>query len=198
MNDGLEEVFGGTILLDPIMTVVFCTIGIKIESVQKGLTWVHDNAKVSLPLFPDDTFSMGAEESVSGDSELETFLASSSSATTDGVTSAVENVTDWLRDNLKEEALISTGILLVYVIVVLMGVARMLVGMAMRDRGRGEGGFRYGGDSEERAVPGTGAEFPQVDPTYDTTLSYHTRVAATNKEKTMTGAAGGPARWGDF
>lgn len=143
MNDGLEEVFNGTILLDPIKTVLHCVIGIKIESVQKGLTWVHDHAQIDLPLFENDTFSLGAQDSISGDSSLNTFLASPSSVTTDEVTGAVTHVTNWLHDNLVQEALISTGILLVYAIVVLMGVTRMLASMAMPDKGRAEGGLRY-------------------------------------------------------
>ena len=140
MNEGLESVFNDTILIDPIKAVVRCVIGIKIESVQKGLTWVHDHAEVKLPLFANDTFSLGAKESLGDDSSLNTFLASPSSVTTDEVSGAVKKVVDWLHDNIILEALISTGILLVYVIVVLMGVVRMLAGMATPDKTRAEGG----------------------------------------------------------
>ncbi|KAK5997354.1 Plasma membrane fusion protein PRM1 [Cladobotryum mycophilum] len=143
MEEGLEFAFNGTILLNPIKSVIHCVIGLKIESVQKGLTWVHDHAHVSLPLFPNDTFSQGANDSISGDSDLNTFLASPSSVTTDEVTGAVDHVTRWLKSNLIQEALITVGILLVYVIVVLIGVMRMLVGMAAPERGRAEGGLRY-------------------------------------------------------
>jgi hypothetical protein len=153
MNDGLETVFKGTILLAPIQTVLHCVIGIKVENVQDGLTWVHDNAKVSLPLFAKDTFSLGAKESVEGDSDLNTFLASPSSVSTDEVSGAVQRVVNWLHNNIIKEALISTGILLVYVIVVLIGVTRALVGMAMPDRGRAEGGTRYTGEERPPLTP---------------------------------------------
>lgn len=143
MDEGLESVFNNTILLDPIKSVVRCVIGIKVESVQKGLTWVHDHAKVNFPLFSNDTFSLGAKDSINSDSKLNTFLASPSSVTTDEVSGAVKKVTDWLHDSIIEEALISTGIFLVYVIVVLMGVARTLASMAIRDKGRAEGGIQY-------------------------------------------------------
>ena len=143
MEDGLEAAFNGTILLDPIKTVLHCVIGIKIESVQKGLTWVHDNAHIQLPLFDNNTFSLGASDSISGDSKLNTFLASPSSVTTDEVTGAVEHVVDWLHSNMVQEAFISVGIILVYVIVVLFGVMRTLAGMATSDRGRAGGGMRY-------------------------------------------------------
>ncbi|GJC96805.1 plasma membrane fusion protein PRM1 [Colletotrichum higginsianum] len=153
MTTGLETVFNGTILINPIKDVVRCTIGLKVEAVQKGLTWVHDHSQVSFPLFANDTFSLGAEESISGDSDLNTFLASPSSVTTDEVTGAVTHVTDVLRCGIIQEALISTGILLVYVIVVLVGVIRALVGMAMPDKGRSEGGLRYTGDDRPAMSP---------------------------------------------
>ena len=166
MDDGLNTVFKDTILLDPIKTVLHCVIGIKIESVQSGLTWVHDNAKVSLPLFEDDLFSEGAQKSIEDDSDLNTFLASPADVTTDEVTGAVDRVVKWLEKGLIQDALISTGLLLVYVIVVLMGVVRMLAGMAMPDKGHGEGGgMRYTGDDRPALSP-RGAQNEWNEPAY--------------------------------
>jgi len=153
MDDGLNTVFKDTILLDPIKTVLRCVIGIKIESVQSGLTWVHDHAKVSFPLFDNDTFSEGAQKSIEGDSDLNTFLASPSDVTTDEVTGAVDRVVTWLEKGLIQDALISTGLLLVYVIVVLMGVVRMLAGMTMPNKGHGDAGMRYTGDDRPALSP---------------------------------------------
>ncbi|KAH7146540.1 hypothetical protein EDB81DRAFT_496231 [Dactylonectria macrodidyma] len=204
MNDGLETAFNGTILLDPIKTVLHCVIGIKIESVQKGLTWVHDNAKVDLPLFANDTFSLGAKDSIDGDSDLNTFLASPSSVTTDEVTGAVKSVTDWLHNNLIKDALISTGLILVYLIVVLLGVARTLAGMASPDRGRAEGGMRYTGDDRTAMSPRTGHEgheghdaglgpsFPRFGSSSGEDLRYSSAPSG-GAEKVMSGATGGRA-----
>jgi hypothetical protein len=183
MDKGLETVFNGTILLDPLRTVVKCVIGIKVDNIQQGLTWVHDHAKVSLPLFNNDTFSMGAKDSIEGDGDLNTFLASPSSVTTDEVSGAVDKVTDWLHDNLIQEALISTGILLVYVIVVLMGVARMLAGMAMSDKSEShppppaDNGAAYNGD-DQRSWEG--------DSYYGTRSKVEGGVAVTGGEKGVT------------
>ncbi|KAL7944556.1 hypothetical protein V8C42DRAFT_325156 [Trichoderma barbatum] len=143
MQDGLDFALNGTVLLGPIKSVLHCVVGLKLESVQKGLTWVHDHAHVDLPLFPSDTFSAGANSSVAGDSDLHSFLSSPSSASSDEVSGAVEHVTNWLHSNLVQEALFSTGIFLVYVIIVLIGVIQSLVGMASHDRSRAEGGIRY-------------------------------------------------------
>ncbi|KAM0475538.1 hypothetical protein ACHAPX_006859 [Trichoderma viride] len=143
MEESLEFVFNGTILLGPIKSVLHCVIGLKVESVQKGLTFVHDHAHVEFPLFPNDTFSAGANSSVAGDSGIDSFLASPSDATTNEISEAVGHVTKWLHNNLVQEALLSTGIFLTYVIIVLIGVIQSLIGMATSERGRAEGGIRY-------------------------------------------------------
>ncbi|EHK45487.1 uncharacterized protein TrAtP1_003802 [Trichoderma atroviride] len=143
MEEGLEFVFNDTILLGPIKSVLHCVIGLKIESVQKGLTFVHDHAHVEFPLFPNDTFSGGANSSVAGDSGIDSFLASPSDVTTNEISEAVGHVTKWLHSNLVQEALMSTGIFLTYVIIVLIGVIQTLIGMATSERGRAEGGIRY-------------------------------------------------------
>ncbi|PHH62734.1 hypothetical protein CDD81_6722 [Ophiocordyceps australis] len=144
METGLETVFNDTILLDPIRSVLHCVVGIKIESVQKGLTWVHDHAHVNLPLFDRSLFSLGANESIAGDSDLHTFLASPSTVTTDEVTGAIQRVTDWLRKSLVQEALISTGVFLVYLIVVLIGVTRTLAFLASQGHVEAEKGPHQG------------------------------------------------------
>lgn len=158
MDKGLNAVFKDTILLKPIQAVLHCVIGIKIESVQKGLTWVHDHAHVDFPMFPGDVFSLGANESISGDSDLKTFLASPSTVTTDEVTGAVTHVTHWMHNNIVQEALISTGILLCYIIVVLIGVCRTLAGMAVPGGETTEG--KYTGDDRPPMSPrGQAREF---------------------------------------
>jgi hypothetical protein len=198
MNVGLETVFNGTILLAPIRTVLHCVIGIKIESVQKGLTWVHDHAQVHLPLFPNDTFSMGAQESIDGDSDLNTFLATPSSVTTDEVTGSVERVADWLYDSIIKEALISAGVFLVYIIVVLIGVSRALVSMAMPERNRADGGgLKYTGDDRPQLSPrvAQGDSFPQfsTDASEEDTY-YGSRRGAFGDEKLASGSHANQAR----
>ncbi|KAI0010632.1 hypothetical protein F4779DRAFT_288931 [Xylariaceae sp. FL0662B] len=128
IDKGLTIAFGNTMFKDLAANTVRCLIGLKIEAVQKGLTWVHDHAHINFPMFPTDVFSVGAAKSISGDSDLTTFLASPSSVTTDEVTGAITHVTNWLHNNIIQDALVSTGLLLVYVIVVLIGVISALVG----------------------------------------------------------------------
>ncbi|KAK4124664.1 plasma membrane fusion protein PRM1 [Parathielavia appendiculata] len=144
IDKALTAVFKDTILMNTARNLVGCLITRKIDAVQKGLTWVHDNAHVTLPQFSNDIFAKGANDSVNGDSDLTSFLASPSSVTTDEITSAVNSVISKLEHGIIQEALISTALLLVYVIVVLIGVVWALVSAAQSDKTRAEGGEGYG------------------------------------------------------
>ncbi|KAL2260546.1 hypothetical protein VTK26DRAFT_5413 [Humicola hyalothermophila] len=144
IDKAINAVFEDTILLNTARNLIGCIITRKIDAVQKGLTWVHDNARVSLPHFSNDIFSQGANDSVNGDGDLTSFLASPSTVTTDEITSAVNQVIDKLRHGIVQEALISTALLLLYVIVVLAGVVRALVAAAQKEKTRAEGGAQYG------------------------------------------------------
>ncbi|KAI1152965.1 hypothetical protein F4825DRAFT_416866 [Nemania diffusa] len=126
INTGLIDAFGNTLFGDLVKETVRCLLGLKIESVQKGLTWVHDHAHINVPMFPDNIFSVGAADSIGSDSNLTTFLASPSSVTTDEITDAVDHVTTWLRNHVIQQALISTGLLLVYIVVVLLAMMRAM------------------------------------------------------------------------
>ncbi|OTB01613.1 hypothetical protein M426DRAFT_35346, partial [Hypoxylon sp. CI-4A] len=128
IDKGINVVFGDTIFKDLAENTVRCLLGLKVESVEKGLTWIHDHAHINFPQFPNDVFSAGASKSISGDTDLTSFLSSPSSVTTDEVTGAVTHVTDWLRKNIIQDALVALGLLLVYVIIILIGVIRTLVG----------------------------------------------------------------------
>jgi hypothetical protein len=149
MEKGLNATFGNTVFRGAVDEIIRCLIGLKVEAVQKGLTFIHDKAHVEFPLFPNNTFSLGAQKSIEEDSDLTTFLASPSSITTDEVTDAVLRVTEALERGIVQEALISTGLLLVYVIVVLIGVIRMLFGMVTPDKTRAEGGMRQAYPEDE-------------------------------------------------
>jgi methyl-accepting chemotaxis protein len=126
IDKGINTVFGDTLFKDLATGVVRCLLGLKVEAVQKGLTWVHDHARVDFPMFPNDIFSVGANNSIGSDSHLTSFLASPSSVTSDEITGAVLHVTNWLHNQIIQEALISTGLLLVYILVVLLGMMRAM------------------------------------------------------------------------
>jgi hypothetical protein len=189
MRKGLDSLFGDTVLKKPIEDVVRCLVGLKIEAVQKGLTWVHDQAHVTFPLFENDTFSLGAAKSIDEDSDLTTFLASPSTVTTDEVTGAVTHVTNAIHNNIIQEALISTALLLVYILVVLIGVVRALMGMMTPDKNRGDGGgggYRYTGDDRT-------AYSPRASPSTKTKEQF-TSFDDYHNEKGLSSVHGGKAR----
>lgn len=143
INKALAEVFNGTILYNTIVDVVNCLIGNKITAVEEGLTWVHDNAHVTLPLFPANVFSEGASDSVGNDTSLTSFLATPGTVTSDDITDALDKVITAMYNNLVQEALISAALVLLYVVVVLIGIVRTLSAVALPEKTRGEGGQRY-------------------------------------------------------
>jgi hypothetical protein len=152
INKSIQSVFNNTVLLNTVQNLVNCLIGNKITSVEKGLTWVHDNAHVTFPTFPADVFSQGAAESIGNDTSLTSFLASTSSVTSDDITAAVDKVVTTLYNGLIQEALIATALLLLYVIVVLLGIVRTLAAAASPAKTRAEGGQRFMTDADQLAA----------------------------------------------
>jgi hypothetical protein len=145
IQNAIGQFFNGSLLYDTVMDVFNCLVGRKLNDVEEGLTWVRDNAHVTLPLFPNDTFSVGANESITNDTSLSSFLASPGTVTTDDITGAVDYVLNSLRSNIIQEALTSAALLLIYIIVILIGIVRTLSGMAVPGRARGDGGSGDGG-----------------------------------------------------
>lgn len=155
----LNETFGGTLLYEPIKEVFNCLIGLKIQGIQKGLDWVSDNAHVNFPLLPNDTFSLGAANSIaSNNSDLgDSFLSEPGDKTRDQISEAVVRVVDKLADTIKTEAIISGVIVLIWLLVILMGIIRALTLWWGRDRTRGEGsGLTYNHTRNNNPNPNNG------------------------------------------
>jgi hypothetical protein len=156
MATALNATFGGTILYDPITEVLNCLIGLKIAGIEKGLTWVSDNAHVTFPEFRTDLFSLGAAASLTNSSTDPTasFLSSPGSVASDDITNAIVKVADKLQEAIRQETIISACVVLVWVIIMLMGLIRVLFAMAGRDKTRGEGGtVGYTGDNRAPLSP---------------------------------------------
>lgn len=141
-HDVLNETFGGTLLYEPITEVFFCLIGLKIESFQKGLTWVSDHAHIDFPLFPNDTFSRGAAASISNNASnpADSFLAGANDQTSNKITEVVMEVINKLQNGLLTETFVALAILGVWVLIALIGFLRAFLLFWGRDRSRGEGG----------------------------------------------------------
>lgn len=143
MNEELTKVFGGTPLEQPVKDIIGCLITLKIVGIQKGLTWVHDNAHIDFPLMPNDTFSLGALASVTDSQDDDQFLATPGSSSRDDITAAVDKLTNALESGIRTEAIISACIIGIWFIAVLVGLFRLILAMARPGKLRGEGGDAY-------------------------------------------------------
>lgn len=139
----LNQTFGGTPLYDPIKGVFDCLVGLKVAGFQKGLTWAHDNAHINFPLLDNDTFSLGAIAKMtdgSGDDEL---LANPSGKAHDEISNAILKVTDMIRKGIRQEALISTAILVCWLLIFIGSVGYMLWKLSSKGEVRGNAGNEY-------------------------------------------------------
>lgn len=119
----LNDTFGGTPLYAPVLDVVNCLILLKITGIEKALTWVSDHAHVDFPLLANDTFSLGTIQKVSG-SEADILATGPNGGAANAIADAVYHVTNFLEAAVRQEAILSTCLLLVYVVILLMGAAR--------------------------------------------------------------------------
>ncbi|PWY87335.1 hypothetical protein BO94DRAFT_556796 [Aspergillus sclerotioniger CBS 115572] len=153
--DVLNDTFGGTLLYEPLLDVFDCLVGLKVESVQKALTWVSDHAHVEFPLLPNNTFSVGAANSLNSSDSSESFLTEAGAKTSNEITEVVTKVIDTLASAIRTETIIASCILLVWFINVLLGILRALTLFWTREKNRGEGGPA---PLNSRPKPGSGPD----------------------------------------
>lgn len=129
----LHDAFGGTPLEDPIKEVFNCLIGLKIQGIQKALTWVEDHAHVNFPTLPNDTFSVGAVASLAEGNDS-SFLASPGDVASDKISSTVTRVVNKLYEDIKTEAIISTIVLGIWFFILFIAICRALILWCGRDK----------------------------------------------------------------
>lgn len=138
----LNATFGGTPLNDPIQEVFNCLVGLKVMGIEKGLTWVHDNAHIDFPLLSNDTLTGGALLSKASP-EAKDFFADPQSVTQDDVSRAVNKVGAKLEKGIKQEAIVFTMLLVAYLIVVFSGLVAVIYQNSKREKLRGDAGHEY-------------------------------------------------------
>lgn len=133
MSKTLNDTFGGTVLYDPIKEVLNCLIELKIASFQSGLTWVQEHAHVVFPGVANDTLSIGALAENSGSDSAAELLANPSGKAKDEITEAVNHVIEKLMSGIRQEALISTALILIWVFIALGGLIYASTHLFRRD-----------------------------------------------------------------
>jgi hypothetical protein len=121
--DVLNRTFGGTVLYTPVLDVLNCLVLLKIKGIEDGLTWVSDHAHVDFPMMPNDTFSLGAIAQVSG-SEADILNTGPNGTAANDIADAVFHVTEFLGQTIRQEAIISSCVLLIWFIIAGMGFSR--------------------------------------------------------------------------
>ncbi|KAF8420072.1 hypothetical protein EV426DRAFT_634188 [Tirmania nivea] len=123
MQKGIDQYVRGTILEKPAVEIINCLVGLKIEALEKGQAWVHENARISFPKIPADTFSVGALLSLNDD-KSDSFLADPEAASSDMITDTLFKMSKRWQEGLSTEAAISGGVLLIWVLVLLIALIR--------------------------------------------------------------------------
>ena len=141
--DVLNQTFGNTPLYGPITGVFNCLIELKVQGIQNALTWVHDNAHISVPTIPNDTFSLGAIAKMTHNGGVSDLLSHPSSTTSDDISAIVNDVTGIIAATIKQEAIIAVMILVLWLILVIISLVRTWFLFARRDKLRGEAGNQY-------------------------------------------------------
>jgi hypothetical protein len=138
----LNTTFGGTPLYVPITDVFNCLIGLKIQGIEAGLTWLHDNAQINLPQLPNNTMTISNLLSKANSPGADLF-SDPQGATQDDVSAAVNKVGDKILASIRQEALIALLLLLAWLIVFLIGFVSIMIKFNRRDSYRGHLGQGY-------------------------------------------------------
>lgn len=150
MMKGLNDTFGGTALYEPVLEVLNCLVLLKIQGIEKGLTWVSDNAYVQFPQIPVDTFSLGAMQKVAADGNSSILATGPANDAHDEISAAVTHVTNLVAKAIRQEAIISSCVLLIWVIIALVGIFRSAF---LLWKGGNEGTYQAGLAPSEKSRP---------------------------------------------
>jgi hypothetical protein len=129
----LRAAFSNTVLENPMLDVINCLILMKIEDVQKGLTFVNEHARVTLPRVNESMLGieignlndLSSDETGGGNSSL---------------SSAITKLVDKWYESIRQEAILAATLLAAYLCVAFLGLSRVIYGLGERSRIRGEGG----------------------------------------------------------
>ncbi|RCK56031.1 Plasma membrane fusion protein PRM1 [Candida viswanathii] len=112
LNETLTDIFGSTPFSGAVDTVVYCTIGRKLEKIESGLTWMNDNLNIDLPLF---------------DGDFQKDLAEIKFLQPQSVLNKVDKLIDVYKRSIWLELYISLGLLGLWLLQVLIGA--LIVGI---------------------------------------------------------------------
>lgn len=123
LTDAINKTFTGTVFAAPALDVVYCLIGTKVEGLSTALTWLHDNAHLTLPQVKENIFALSDDAS----NELVSSLDDGPDGTSDSASSSVvRTLVDQYRRALEKERQVFYFMLGLYGLVVLFAVIAIL------------------------------------------------------------------------
>lgn len=66
INDTITSIFGDTVFASPLRTVVYCTIGRKLDSIEEGFEWMNNNLNFTVPSLDIDLLLTISDEIIVG------------------------------------------------------------------------------------------------------------------------------------
>ncbi|GAA5951636.1 hypothetical protein JCM3765_005989 [Sporobolomyces pararoseus] len=145
ITSSITDVFDGTILEDPILNLVYCLVGSKVDAISSALTWMHSHAHISLPIVSPTILMLSSNRS----QELTDGLTSPDSAVS--TTSIVDKMLRAYERSLEQQRLGFCLAIGIWALVVLMGVIGLLWrsgGEEKWDKWRGRPSASGGGEKE--------------------------------------------------
>ena len=123
--------FANTPLENPVLDVVNCLILMKVEGIQSGLTFINENARVQLPRVDNSSFDLNLATNVSA-LQAQQDPGSSLADILNGV------IVKW-QSAIRQQEIVAGFLFSAYVLVILMGLARVFYSLKNRERSRAEG-----------------------------------------------------------
>ncbi|KAK3840516.1 MAG: hypothetical protein JOS17DRAFT_24846 [Linnemannia elongata] len=124
MAEGVRKAFGDSIFAKFVDAVLQCLLFNKLEAVERGLSWVRENAQIQLPRITEDMLMMDRTHlDLLVAKAVDTLMDPSSSARIQKVEIAMNGVFGQYEDELRRELPLYYGLAAVWLIVLAMGIA---------------------------------------------------------------------------
>lgn len=130
----MQKVFGGTPLQQPVLDVLDCILLMKIEGIQKALTFINENAKVEFPRVDNSTLNIDSKSAGPDQGSLQAAIQDASSSLLD----IINRVVDKWQAAVRQQVIVGGIFMAIYGIVVLMGIVGVIHGLR-QGKLRGEG-----------------------------------------------------------
>ncbi|EMR08572.1 hypothetical protein PNEG_03049 [Pneumocystis murina B123] len=135
-TDSFKKIFGGTVLYQPILGVLDCMLFIKLRGIEKGLTWIHQNARISSPIIPNNILTSFVENSTS-----HTDFVSAAKSLNQKFYSILNTLIAGYEKSIIFEAKISFVLVSAWILIFVLGLLRII--FARKPVVRGLGGGPY-------------------------------------------------------